>query len=345
MLKFTRTGLRDVSREPRSRSVQHRIEAAQSEERTVASIEELQQELGRLREDMAAMRAQVALTPTLIGDAHEPRRVLSRRNLLRAAPIAALGGALATMVASPAAAATGDPLLLGESNAADTHPDGTVDVTSMTTPLTLDTLVVAPATSYTGDPGAAVIINAPVTGYHPFGQDGLAVTTTDGGVGITVTSGDGVGYDDPAGVQGIAISASVVAGQVMVAETTSTTSAHDAVTLTHAGTSRAVYAQSTLATNINGTITGVNEGAGIGVWGEHRNTAVPGIGVVGVGSTYGRGAQLSGGAAAVRLVPSAGTSHPRGGQVGDLYVDSTARLWFCQKSSTAILSAIWKQIA
>jgi hypothetical protein len=112
-------------------------------------------------------------------------------------------------------------------------------MTSLTTPLTLDTLIIAPAPSL-GDPGASVSINAPVTGFHPYGQDGLAVTTTDGAIGIWVDSGDGPGYNDVNGVQDTAIEATVVAGQVLVGSTTSTTSAKDAVTLTYAGTSRAV---------------------------------------------------------------------------------------------------------
>ena len=273
------------------------------------------------------------------------RRVMSRRTLLRAAPAAALGGAAVTLAASPAGAATGDPLLLGQSNGTTALEGDRPAGTSLTTPLTLDSLVVAPVSNPYSGAGPAVVINAPVTGYHPYGQDGLAVTTTDGGTGISVNSGDGPGYDSVPGAQGTAISATVDAGQVLVGQTTSTTAGKDAVTLTYAGTSRAVYAESTLATNINGTITGVNDGSGIGVWGEHKNPTTAGIGVVGVGDAHGRGAQFSGGAANARLTPAAAGTHPTTGKAGDLFVDSSVRLWFCQKSSTGAAAAVWKQIA
>jgi hypothetical protein len=45
----------------------------------VATLEELQQELRRMREEMQAMRAQVALTPTLPAAGEEPKRGRSRR--------------------------------------------------------------------------------------------------------------------------------------------------------------------------------------------------------------------------------------------------------------------------
>src|SRR3954466_11985259 len=70
--------------------------------------EELIQELQSLRDEVARLREQV-----------EPRgdHGVSRRHLLRAAPVFALGGALAAVAsASPAAAAVGDPVLQGKPN-------------------------------------------------------------------------------------------------------------------------------------------------------------------------------------------------------------------------------------
>jgi hypothetical protein len=43
--------------------------------------------------------------------------------------------------------------------------------------------------------------------------------------------------------------------------------------------------------------------------------------------------------AQARLVPSASATHPARGTAGDLFVDSSKRLWFCKGAST------WRQIA
>ena len=40
-----------------------------------------------------------------------------------------------------------------------------------------------------------------------------------------------------------------------------------------------------------------------------------------------------------KLVPSAATVHPASGQMGDLFVDKTGRLWFCKGGT------LWKQLA
>jgi hypothetical protein len=59
-------------------------------------------------------------------------------------------------------------------------------------------------------------------------------------------------------------------------------------------------------------------------------------------SRGGRGGVFAGAAAAqIQLSPGRAT-HPRGGQRGDLYADSSGRLWFCKKSGAR---ATWHQIA
>ena len=63
-----------------------------------------------------------------------------------------------------------------------------------------------------------------------------------------------------------------------------------------------------------------------------------GIGVRG-GASSGRGGLFSGSSAQVRLQPSGATTHPSGGQKGDLFVDASGRLWFCKCGTT------WKQVA
>ena len=59
-------------------------------------------------------------------------------------------------------------------------------------------------------------------------------------------------------------------------------------------------------------------------------------------SSAGRGGIFSGGAAQLTLSPSTHSSHPTSGQAGDLYVDSTGRLWFCKKTGS---KATWHQVA
>ena len=56
-------------------------------------------------------------------------------------------------------------------------------------------------------------------------------------------------------------------------------------------------------------------------------------------SASGRGAQLSGGPAQLRLMPSSSRTHPASGKRGDLFVDKSGRLWFCKGNTN------WKQLA
>jgi hypothetical protein len=89
---------------------------------------------------------------------------------------------------------------------------------------------------------------------------------------------------------------------------------------------------------------------GIGVHGTTRSDSSSGIfgqnnaagpGIQGL-SKLGRGGVFEGKLAAVHLTPSTGRSHPRGGQVGDLMVDASHRLWFCKRGGNP---ALWKQLA
>jgi hypothetical protein len=59
-------------------------------------------------------------------------------------------------------------------------------------------------------------------------------------------------------------------------------------------------------------------------------------------STSGRGGTFQGPVAAARLMPGKLATYPKAGSIGDLYVDTTGRLWFCKKTGNP---ATWKQIA
>ena len=388
--------------------------------RRMPTNDELQDELAELREEMRQLRATFAANQAPKGEA-EPR-LLSRRNLLRAAPVAAVGGAIAAMSATPAAAATGDPVLLGKTNDAGVgkttvisggnevlNPTGPPPPTTSNDPAALvveggfatDWLSAAGLTmNVANDQGASLLVapqnnspgqsvslvaafKAPLSNYphendtsdgvaiNCIGATALRITAPDGshesglststgvavtvgaGVGVTATASDGTdGQGNP--FNGVALSGSATTGAGVHAEateghaieavTTSSTTTSDAVTIAYAGKSRALYAESSATTNINGTITGVNAGNGIGVWGEQRGTGA-GLGLVGVAGKAGRGAQLTGGAAQLRMVPATAATHPTTGKAGDFFVDASNRLWFCQKASSRSTTATWKQLA
>jgi hypothetical protein len=65
-----------------------------------------------------------------------------------------------------------------------------------------------------------------------------------------------------------------------------------------------------------------------------------GAGVQATGKS-GRGGVFAGSAAQVQLTPGSLSSHPAGGERGDLYADKSGRLWFCTKSGS---HATWKQL-
>ena len=69
-----------------------------------------------------------------------------------------------------------------------------------------------------------------------------------------------------------------------------------------------------------------------GVYGYATQDATA-VGVRGT-SVAGRGGLFKGGAAQLKLSPSAATSHPASGQRGDFFVDKSGRLWFCKGGTT-----------
>jgi hypothetical protein len=328
----------------------------------MATIEELQAELALLREQVS--RLTVALLPP-----KQEKRVLTRRNLLRAAPVAAISAGIAARSASPASAAVGGAVLLGKVNNASTSTTtldgGTTNVPALAVNggASFDSDVTIGNHSIYGYGAQALDIVGKVTLAGPLaidgtvpseftaltGVDALKILTQGPGTGLTVTAMDGTHgstSQDTLPSVGVAITSGTAAaltarssGQVVTVNSTDTTNTVDAVTVSYAGKGRGVYAESTLATNLNGTITGVNDGPGTGVWGESRGA---GFGVVGYGGAHGRGAQLTSNILAqARLVPGTLSTHPATGKQGDLYVDRTGRLWYCQTTA----GTTWKQLA
>jgi len=142
------------------------------------------------------------------------------------------------------------------------------------------------------------------------------------------TYGDGVGVD-----------VTSESGPVLTGRNSDDTSKTDSAAITNVGLGRGLLVSSTNTENEVGASTGVNHGSGAGVWG----TSSSGDGVVGV-STHARGGRFRGPAAAIHLTPSTRSTHPTSGLVGDVFVDASARLWFCRKSATATAHAVWAQV-
>ena len=304
----------------------------------MATMDELAAELQRLQEEVRVLRAQVATPPTA------ERTVLTRRNLLRAAPIAAIGGAMTAMTASPVAAALPPPVLLGRDNDAGpalTSIESDVAFGGYVTMLSLTLKTDTEPLRHDGEPLLALI--GSTLGPHPYGQDTLVASSTDGATTISATAADGPVFGQGPDVVaygtavqatsqgGTAVAATTDTGQLFVGSSTSASTALNAVTVDYAGTGHAL------------AVTSQNPGSAKGA--VYASSAGAGTGVVGVGGPSGRGAQFSGGISALRLVPSASSIHPWAGRVGDLMVDATSRLWFCTKTNTSSVQAVWKQLA
>jgi hypothetical protein len=71
------------------------------------------------------------------------------------------------------------------------------------------------------------------------------------------------------------------------------------------------------------------------------STSGTGAAIVGV-SAKGRGGLFYGKAASLRLYPGATATHPAAGARGDLYVDTSGRLWYCKTTGNP---ATWTQLA
>jgi hypothetical protein len=98
----------------------------------------------------------------------------------------------------------------------------------------------------------------------------------------------------------------------------------------------AVVGTITNAAGIGTAVRGVNNGSGFALHAQNTKATNANGAVRGIGSAAGRGAMLSGGAAAVNLVPAAGL-HPSSGLAGDLFVDSNKDLWLCKGTTTWVL--------
>jgi hypothetical protein len=97
---------------------------------------------------------------------------------------------------------------------------------------------------------------------------------------------------------------------------------------------------------------GRGEGTGQGVWGEINDSSKTQAAIIGTTegsgpaiegrSVRGRGGAFRGKKAQIRLIPSTATTKPSTGSRGDLFVDSSGRLWYCKTGGS---TTGWKQLA
>jgi hypothetical protein len=169
--------------------------------------------------------------------------------------------------------------------------------------------------------GAGVDGRSPNVGVH-----GKSAGT--GVFGEGTSGGDGVRGSSTGGGTGVLANTDTGRALVAVASaSTGTTVGAMGESFSHAGTG----------------VRGWASGGGTGVYGFSGGVFPSGnapskTGVYG-NAPNGRGVVAAGGVAQVRLVPSASSNHPANGALGDLFLDSRGRLWFCKGDAN------WKQVA
>lgn len=276
-----------------------------------SELEELRAELKDLREEVATLRRATA--------PRDDRRSTRRGALAMAA--GAAGGVLAATLgtADPAGAADGNSLVLGEGNGADVQTGLEVTGTNVAYGfgVTDNGLSQVPPATFPSILGHADAV-AFQTGILGYVSSGAAVATAVSGLNDET----GV-YCDLCDSQGNGVSAVVQQG---------------------AGVG--VYAYS-----VNDAVYGVSVQDGAGVHGANSTGIGPAVwadassaagNALQATSDGGRGIVSSSKLAQLQLTPGKQTSHPKAGEAGDLFVDKSARLWFCKVGGA---TATWKQIA
>ena len=278
-----------------------------------ARLARLEQEVAELRRENQSLRAAV---PEPKQDAREGESV-PRRDLLKGAAYALGAVSLSLMGTRPAEAATGT-MQYGNLNQAGT------DNTSLFSTNDVTTLAVGNNSSA----GESVALIA--GGKYGSAIFGVVEGPSSIGHGVRAEA-EGSGH----ALYGVKISD---VGHCLLAEHNSTTSFYAAVSGVTKGSGPGLH--------------GRGEGSGNGVWGQvtdptHTQSAVfgttegTGAAIHGV-SSLGRGGVFWGKKAQVRLLASTATTKPLKGLRGDLFVDSSGRLWYC-KTGNSLTG--WKQLA
>lgn len=279
-------------------------------EQQATVVESLRREVAALRQENESLRA----ATTSVGPS------MPRRDLLKGAAVAAGAVGLALVGMRPASADAG-AMYYGVSN------DAGVSFTQLWSGNSINALGLfdtgAPAD---GDPRAANALRAASS----FGTAIFARSDQN-------SEGHGL-YAEALGTGHAVWATKNTSGHAVLGEHTVSNSSYAAIAGVTKGSGPGTY--------------GRGDGTGNGVWGQitdstkvqsavRGSTAGSGAGVEGT-SRMGRGGVFKGQAAQVKLIPSSATTKPATGQRGDLFVDSTGRLWYCK---TANSTTGWTQLA
>jgi hypothetical protein len=223
-----------------------------------------------------------------------------RRGLLRLGGAAAAVGAGSVLLRPSAAGASVANLQYGTTNNAGT--DGTT------------------LTSSVGS-GAFHIINSgtDINGAAVYGE---MTDPAAQGWGVVGLGFEGGGVQGSSGGSGPGVLAIAGSGNAIVANSDSNNS-DVCVSIEHDGTGIAVVASITDASSKATSIRATSAGFGAALEGS---------------SAHGYGARLSG-ALQLRLIPGSASTHPHSGSPGVLFVDHSARLWYCKGGTS------WHQLA
>jgi len=162
---------------------------------------------------------------------------------------------------------------------------------------------------------------------------GVALAGAAAGIaGVTALSERGTRQAAPAADS--AVAAELTAVELAAQPATAPTATGSVISAT-LSTASAVIAGTN--TNAGPGVAGANTSTGAGVAATNSGTG-PGVHAT---SGHGRGGIFAGAAAQIQLAP-AGKSHPTSGQRGDLYADTSGRLWYCKTTGA---HATWRQIA
>jgi len=204
-------------------------------------------------------------------------------------------------------AATGNNFILGQLNDANTATQ--LQPTSNTFP---DPLFHLNGSVLAG--GTTIVVDGPQSTTKSVGT-GVVINGGPGGTGLTVSGNSVTG-----GTVGLAISANGVndSGGIVASS----------------GSGTAVSGSSNTGTAVAGNISNASSSADA----VSGNTTGTGAGVAGTGA---RGGDFTGSAATIRLRPASG-EHPASGEIGDLFVDSAGRLFYCRTGGT---NATWVKLA
>jgi hypothetical protein len=275
-------------------------------------LDRMRAELDELRAENRELKARV---DRLQPPSPLPGQATRRGALTMAAGVA--GGVLATTLgaAAPAQAAGGNSLVLGEGNGADV-PTG-LEVTGTAVPYGFG--ITDNGLSQVPEYFPSLLGHADDVAFHTgilgYVSSGAAVATA-----ISALSDETGASCDLCGPEGNGVTVVTQGGSGVYALCGGD----------------AVYGVSENGSGVHGVS---STGFGPAVLAEVENGTGNALEATSAG---GRGIVSSGKLAQLQLTPGKQASHPKAGDAGDLFVDKSARLWFCKVGGA---TATWKQIA